>query len=82
MHKKGGAWLWIFSLANLTRLLMTIKGGVDMFLRKKIHDAELERIVTKMEEIKNSNKAAVKELEQLNKTMRDMEKRLKTLVKG
>ena len=54
-----------------------------VFLRKKIrHDAELERIVTKMEEIKNSNKAAVKELEQLNKTMRDMEKRLKTLVKG
>lgn len=46
------------------------------------NDAELEKITRKMEEIKNSNKAAVKELEQLNKTMRDMEKRLKTLVKG
>lgn len=54
-----------------------------MFLKKKIrHDAELERIATKMEEIKNSNKAAVKELEQLNKTMRDMEKRLRNLTKG
>lgn len=51
-------------------------------LKVKNNDAELERISKKMEEIKASNKAAVRELEKLNQVMRDMEKRLKTLVKG
>lgn len=54
-----------------------------MFLRKKIkHDEELLRISKKMNEIKDSNRQAVKELEQLNRTMRDMEKRLRNLTKG
>lgn len=54
-----------------------------MFLRMKIrHDEELEKISKKMNEIKGSNRQAVKELEALNKTMKEMEKRLKTLVKG
>lgn len=54
-----------------------------MLLRKKIkHDEELLRISKKMDEIKASNKSAVKELEALNRTMKEMEKRLKNLVKG
>lgn len=54
-----------------------------VLLRRKVkNDAELERISKKMEEIKISNKAAVRELEKLNQTMRDMEKRLRNLTKG
>ncbi len=54
-----------------------------MFLRRKIkHDEELIRISKKIDEIKVSNKSAVKELETLNKTMKEMEKRLRNLTKG
>ena len=53
-----------------------------MFGRKRKTDPELVMISKKMDEIKASNKEAVRELEKLNKTLIDMQKRLKTMKGG
>ena len=50
-----------------------------MIFRKKNRDPEVLKISTKMEEIKQQNREAVKELKDLHKTLQKMERELRTL---